>query len=1088
MPIEPHVPPTAEKDPAAPPHAELSLEPLPPLADDYMVTSGDAANPRRHPRRRRGGRDNGESRAKSERATQERNPILTRAEVVFKETKAAVYAVVDKRDITRPNEAGDGEEEIDSDEWSYGAFARDVATVDLGFDYTAKLDHPVRRKSAKRRRERPYKKIAENQVASDHANAREQLLLLVNDRYVADLTRLDVVLAAAREQANAEGHGAEVLAVTRFADGGDTLEQWLNKQRLNIEYARFDVMRNAADWFEQRVNQVETLMTTVTRRSNEYADVQTRVGKLNTNAEFQAQLKELEKDIQMFQAFTELPLMPGAERLKARMARLLADAQRKKKNLDDHFADLLKYAERKRFDRDKGERGEWVLDASGKNRVEQAEYNVLERILTGGQVADLLQAEANKVLIGLSPEQELAFWNSMRDLFESVLDEMPRGLKGNERDAFFRRRFIAVNERFNLSRVDATSRRAFLVGVEDTSDSGEKLPDGVGQLLAKCKTEAMMADDVREGLTQVTYKIGIDAKKMVQRLLIGRANSSKIEALARFNALLDNKTAQAAKALGDVLAGKDYKKLRWNRRDEPKDADRPLILQLRGKVFELLQMTGDLKGPDQAVLRDLLFTVPEEAAEVTEAEPANDEPLFDQIKNGTLPDELFEGANDATDSAELYQQRLAGLIERLRKAIPNGIAQEALFGQLSGLVDLNDKAPALADVKTFLARVEDLVTAAEAFQANFGKGWHKRFELVKENKNQQAGEKRNTPNTELVIRIIDYIANDHKATMALLLAGDVQTTAKAVLHEVGKADQVTADNADKICLAVSQLIEAGKLNELTPELADQWLSGEGLPSAEVAADAEPVSENVLVAILNGQISDAVAAEAFPADSSQAAMTAEALKTNLPETIDGIRTASHSPEFTKYLVDHFGLTVTADMSPAEQVRRTVETLVAIETMFQNMEKYFGADWVVAANLAVRETEGSAKLRINEEAVQQCLEYCSKTDVLNAFAFDTDSKAVEELSKQLDSESRAALSALEIQPSDQLYFALQCISTDPKASLPEPNIGLRRIAKCMDFAKRSRKKGDELLGYLHLKEGGNYNDAEILSVMTNEDWDK
>ena len=72
-------------------------------------------------------------------------------------------------------------------------------------------------------------------------------------------------------------------------------------------------------------------------------------------------------------------------------------------------------------------------------------------------------------------------------------------------------------------------------------------------------------------------------------------------------------------------------------------------------------------------------------------------------------------------------------------------------------------------------------------------------------------------------------------------------------------------------------------------------------------------------------------------------------------------------------------------------------------------------------------------------------------------------------------------------DQLFFALQCVPVTKETDLPEPRVGLQRIANCLEMAARSKKRGDALLAHMRLKEDGEYNVTEVLEVIKNDSWD-
>lgn len=1020
------------------------------------------------------------------------DPISDEAKLVYAEAAAKFNDILSNPATTRTGDDGVTVEDLPEEDYSFAARMRFTAENMLNFDYSAKPDEETdgkKKHRAKRGPERPYKKVEDDQSADDHLIARNNVIDLVTNGFDATIARLDTEIAAAKVKANVGGKGEAVLKVTRGEKGGPTLADWLESSKRQLEWMRLDAIRDAQDWFDARVNQMETSMHTLTERGTDNISVARRLEALQTNEDFNEQLENLAADIKMFESFVELPLTPGCEKIKGIIQTILKDAQRNLKHFEGQKAILLKLGvkESKKKDENKKDilvdgKPVWEVDEeNGSTKIDRAKKGIAFDF-AGYEIGDKFMAEAEKRMVGLSPEQELNFWEALRELFAECSDEIPKELKGQAFQAAREDKLRKLNTVLGLYTVDKGV--GYLVKIDDRTNPGEKIPYGFGQIVERCRAEALMAAELKEKLRDTTILAGFDCRKATQTLLRGKPNSVKIAAVEkRLNVVLKKKQEQAfaqlqatkketpdmndaakaalaeanaaAEAFKTELAGRKVDRLRWNRRetDETKKvADRPLITKIRAKTFELLGLNGKFAAEDKVVLKELLFPAPvtEAGAEIKPETVAGT--WVDQIMAGKLPEDLFE---EDGPQAEQYAELLQGIDRRLGIAVQSGVVKE---GFLKQAVLLQPEKLTLELLNTFVDQLEALVKACEEFKKTFGDNWRKEFGLWKADPAKPEA-KRGLGNAELIIGIMEKIK-----------AG---VDPKQALFEVGLAAAEAAG-----------LEAAGTYNEKAEAAGLRSEAGDATPEAT----AEKPTVNILKTILDGSVDAALVAEVYPHKDGQDDVTVESLQADMREMISDLVTASHSQALVDAIIEDFALTVLADSSAAHALGNVCNDLMEMSIFFKGMNSRFGDTWATETGLLILDPANETELIVNHDVIKESLRYIAQTEnIMDAFAFDNSSIAQEKLYPKLDADVRGRLTTLEIPVQDQLYFAMLCVPIQPNEELPEPNVGLRRLTKCIEMSAKQRK-GQELLSRLHLKTGDVYENEAIRDVMTNDNWDR
>ncbi len=773
---------------------------------------------RRHEGRRRGPRP--------ERQISPEQMAAERAQAIYMAARADVYTVLYDPESKRLNDEGTEQETIPLKERSYLAVVRSVQETKLGFDFDVDADAPTKKRK-KKKYSRPEKKIDPTQDPDDHESARNALAALVGTRFFSDLDRLKAIGERAKTAA-ADGGMDAALVLNQTVrqsdrDRGAPLQERLGSMRSSLEWARVEVMRDAVDWFGQRVSQMETMMQELTIRREGSPSVAKRLEALQNHADFVAQLDQLKEDIAFFEEWNDLPV-EGANAdetgvIKKIIKGRIDAAKRHHAKFVQQYRELLKLGtpeERKPAEGDADAETSKALDRPALTPIE-IKRNMVDAIMHGrtNPMAEKFITEAEKRLVGLSPDQEKNFWDAVLDLFEEAVpkkeekDDGTKMSKSELREARSRR-LEELNKELGLFEYRGTGagRTGYLINIEDRTPPAEGLPKGFGQIVERCRAEAMLAAELTKSLRKTHAILGPNGKNAVKRAMYGHPNQAKIEGVERLNKLIGQKQGEAVKALKAIpvesegmddtakallaaqkKAAEDFTALLGKR--EPKDLkwskkeDQPVITQIREKLYSLLEL-GALRQPDVEALQEILFPEVEDAADAAgakAAKAAEDErrqaeemkPLLRRIQEGTLPEELFTGAAETADE---MKNRTGELVKRLNTALQSGVVRDAMLESLNGL---KPEQLTVQSLRAFLNQFEEFTIACENYKKTFGDDWKQAIGMLLPD---PSGSRKGLANKELLAKITESIKQGVDAVSAM--CGNNETAAAQGL--LGKVD------------------------------------------------------------------------------------------------------------------------------------------------------------------------------------------------------------------------------------------------------------------------------------------------------------
>jgi len=984
------------------------------------------------------------------------DPIVEHAALVSATVEPQFRDILDNLDTTYINEATHEEEDLPDADWSFAATRKAIA------DNWLKL--PKQEGEAQPDSE---------QTITDHSKTRQKIVRLVTEQFAAAMARVEAVISLAKIKANEKGNGDKVLQVRKGSNGrGRTLLQDLESKKRDLEWLRAKAIGDALAWFDARVDQVDRMMHTLTRRTSENTSVTARLRKLVEDRDFKGQLAQLEEDIKMFESF--LSLAPETEQQV--QARIASTVEKAKKTLVDFNEDKKRFLElgvkkSKKLDEDgnpvKDDRGRFILipDEQGDTGIERAQKGLLY-IFNDSDIGKKFIAEAEARLVGLSPQEEANFWQSVQELFNAVGGDIAKDLKGQERQQARYDKLMTINRELGLFTIDGN--RAFLNKVDEVQDPGKEYPNGFGQIVARCKVEAKMGDKLREELNQTLYSVGFDGRKAVQDVVRGRSNSTKIEALEALNKVLEAKKSEAFKQLttpqteqanmddavkqavaaaNDVitqfnaeLKGRTLDKLRWKN-----EADRPLITKVRAKMLELVGIKGDVKSAEsKAILRELLFPAPVAEAGSTEKREESTTPWIERLKTGDWPAaEIYPDEQDA-NIAEEYKKFIVDNIKFLNDAVLSAPVRKAFLDQT---VLWQSTELTAQSIKGFAQRLTALVEACQTVKQTFKDNWRKDFGVWQPD---PKGGNKGLANTDVIIRIMAQIKDGRNPLAALL--------------EVGQA---AAEAAGKKAIFEKQAQNLGAVEERLPVEAEA---------------SEAVEPNVLKEILAGKVDAASLTEAYP----QA--TPEQYKQDIEAYLDTIA-ESASQAVRDAIIENGSHITKSDMSVPEKLKFLAEKLSEIGEFFISIQSNFDNTWPSELGLVVPDPHNPDQLVANNDFIKEVLNFLlPENSVIDAFAFDVTPIVQEKLGGKVDQVVDSRFSQLEIPVPDQLYFTFLTMAPEAPDTLPDTQTCLKRLVKCMELSAR-KKKGEVLLKYLHLKrENGDYEKTEILEIMDDSSFDQ
>lgn len=1032
-------------------------------------------------RDRRGERSRQRSDGKAAEVKPKKDPAAVKAQQLYVSAIDQAYDILYRPDIRRMGEDGTTEEKIPAKDWSFAAVTRKTAEAKLMFDYQAEPPAPTATKKPKGhrkpRRERPYKKIEPVQNLEDHEEALDQLGLLIGERFIAAAERLQTLLSDVSAAAKGFSDDGTVLKAKVGRPGtredGEPLADRMLRYKTQLEWKRVDAIRDAVDWYGARVSQIEDAMKALSKRTEAQESVEDRIAKVFTDTAFRKQVELVSKGKVWFQSLLNLDIdCPEADQAIIKNV-IASQVQRAMRAVAKFEADQKFFL---KLDTQDEKTKRTPIDEV-KNKVDMVMLGRANPI-----AADFIQA-ADQRLIGLSPDQELNFWQSVLDLFDEVEEQpnkddfkLPDGeIDKTALQAARVKRINNINETLGISTEVGGRRR--LLNPDDQAAPEEGLPKGFGQVVERCRRDAILLVELKKALWKTNAILGPNTKKRIFGIMRGHPNQEKKEAIigpdekSGFNGLISKKQMEAVRILGQLpkelkgetteeqqaafteqkaaaeaftalLAGRKVQDLKWRN-----VADRPLITQIRVKLHELLEI-GTMDELDAEALEELLFPEPEEAKGKKPDVVAV--PWTDEIFGKRLPAELFvDAAGEATGiTAEHVRTALKEYSGRLVKAFRVG-DKDPLAGKLNQEVFKQFKLiqPAeltFASLNQFMETIKLFVEACEQCKVRFGTNWVMDFELLLP-PNVDSGKQE--PDASHIIQLMERIK-----------AGEVPLSA---LLELGKtaAETVSAERAS----AFTAIVEAAHLepnpNEPTRLLVEQ--------------------------MMNGTIDAAVVTEAYPHEEGRDDFTPESIKHFMEQSIEQITTVVGSPDFADALKGTLHLAILDQLFPAEQLNEVVQVTNLIKVEFTKLQQAFGTDW--ASDLGLTK-DGAVNAVMLATAFANIKADDTSSRVLTGFLDVGEAVTIDNLVGRIDADARNQLNTLEIESKDQLYVVL--LAVEQEEAIP-PAVALKRLGKFLSIAD-PKQRGEALLkkrGILVTDVGGalQFDDEELLGIIQNASLD-
>ncbi len=1069
---------------------------------------GQGGERQRRPNAGRDGRGDSRGGIQAQERPPEKDPAQVKAQALYAASLDQVYAILYNPNIKRQAEDGVSEEKIPAKDWSYAATTRAVAKSKLGFDYdveppAGRVDQKQQGRK-KKKRERPYKAIDPRQDLEEHEEALDQLGLLVGERFTASTERLQALLSEVNAAVKAFVGDGDKDAVLKAKVGrpgtteaGEPLESRMLRNKTQLEWKRVDAIRDAVDWYGARVSQIEDAMKALSKRTEAQESVEDRIAKVFTDTAFRKQVELLSKGKAWVQSLINLDIdCPEADQ--AIIKRLIASqVQRAMRAVAKFEADQKFFLKLDTQD-----------EKTKLNPIDTIKDRVY-RIMLGDPIADDFIRAADQRLIGLSPDQELNFWQSVLDLFDEV-EEQPNKddfklpddkIDYDKLKAARLARIIKINETLGIS-TEMGGRRK-LLNPDDQAEPEEGLPKGFGQVVERCRRDALLLVELKKALWKTNAILGPNTKKLISGIMRSHPNQEKMEAIigpeesegkGGFNGLISKKQLEAVRLLGQMpkelkgeitdeqratytaqkeaaegfaalLAGRKVQDLKWRN-----VADRPVMTQIRVKLHELLEI-GTMDELDAEALEELLFPEPEEAK--GKKPDVVVVPWVDEIFGKRLPAELFVDINgEATGiTAEHVRAALKEYSGRLVKAFQVG-DKDPLAGGLNREVFkqfklLQPEELNFASLNVFIETIKLFVEACERDREIFPDTWlgADQFGLRIPGATPDAPASINVP---AIVKVMEAIKAGSQPLAALL--------------ELGKAaaEAASAERATAFATAV----EASGLAPAEPE----------------EPDASEPTRLLVEQMFNGTVDAAMLTEAYPHEDGKTDITSEWIKTSLLEDLAAIETVASgstaSTALREAVMRSLHYVVVEGSTPAETVGIVLKKLDQLQAAFVGMKQVFGETWVTDCGL-INNLEADLPY-VDETLLRSGLRaFANDEDALNAFWFDEQPIARERLLNQLDPTISERFTKLEIPKADQVVVLMGCVPRRPDEPRPQPNQAFGRLAKLLEFGNVDKatglfkKTGRDLLQKLHLVEIDEgdvlYKEGAILEAINNESFD-
>jgi len=328
--------------------------------------------------------------------------------------------------------------------------------------------------------------------------------------------------------------------------------------------------------------------------------------------------------------------------------------------------------------------------------------------------------------------------------------------------------------------------------------SEDHTPQNVDEVFARAKQDAIALGEIRQMMRRTFAIMGPKFANAVRAELKPMPNADKKEGVTYMNDLLSKtqgtviKELMADAAFKTSLGERKVQELRFSN-----EADRPIILQIRKKVFEALQLGEDLDKPNAEVIPTLLEAPADSETVAAEAEAAKEEqePILQSIIAGEVKAEVLEQAFPGTTP-----QDFAKLIKGKLKEIRDLTGSSPLRDTIIKSFDLAIPARITNPVEVVQQAVQKIDAIRDAFmqlQKTFGKDWAVNAGIVQ---TDPTNPRQKLPNDELLSAALQRFADINNFIDALVL--DTVPTAQEQL--LGTIPAELRARLDRLDLAKDQ--------------------------------------------------------------------------------------------------------------------------------------------------------------------------------------------------------------------------------------------------------------------------------------------
>lgn len=644
------------------------------------------------------------------------------AQAFYARAQSDIYNILYNPNLENPPiEEGAQPEPIPDEELSYAVLVRENATAYYGFTYEEGS-------TPSGRRQKPKEKVAVQSPAA-HAMARDKARELLQTFFAEQQDRVAKLQKRLEDKAkkmskdNPEEYSRHIVRNTRDeGDKGGRLDYRIAGANKSLERLRLAALDDVLDWFRMRVNQVEGQIQAITRRTSATDKIEDRITRLENDPAIQEALAALDQDYQMIQEVTaHEPIAPQDKDKKFFKSRL--------ENKTKAAGRIREFVNRSQ------QRLREVLNVNrqGRNQVEAQADRLIEGLVSG---ADLFMAEARRQMIGLSPEEERNFLEALNELFDDVGGVIEGKPDSTERRATIYERFKKANQTFHLFEKyqDGRVQRDRLVRAPEDQPvvvNEDHTPGNIDELFARAKQDAIVLGEIRQMMRRTFAIMGPKFATAARAELKGMPNADKKEAVTYMNDLL---AETQKKVLKELMADEAFKTSLGERKVQElrfaNAEDKPLIQQIRQKVFEVLKLGDDTDKPNLEVIPTLMEAPPDAETVEQEAEAAQEErrPVFQSwLKGEATPEVLTQVFPVSTEHPNVvtpaeFAKSLKDLLKEIRNLADASPVREVIVQSFDQVISptTTDPAEVLKEAARKLRNVRDTFAT---LQRVFGKDW-----------------------------------------------------------------------------------------------------------------------------------------------------------------------------------------------------------------------------------------------------------------------------------------------------------------------------------------------------------------------------